>query len=317
MAPAARGTAEHAPVRVPIGMNSDSLPTPFSVVVPAHDEATSIANCIARLTANARPGEIEVVVVCNGCTDDSADRARAAGATSPAEVIVVELEQASKAAALAAGDRLATRHPRLYLDADVLLDTDGARHLVRALDVDAVRFAVGRPDRSFAGCTWPVRAFYRAWTSLPASDGWESGVYGVSRRAADRLTLAAPLIADDLAAARSFADDESVVVHDAVTSVRVPQRTRDLLKVRTRVRLGNAQLALQSPSSGPPSAPSTPHESRRRDLIRFVVAHPARITDAFVYLSINLVAELRAQRRLRSGQLGWLRDESSRLGATP
>ena len=311
-----RATAELSRVRVAPRMNSAMSHTPFSVIIPAHDEAASITTCLTRLIGDAEPGEIEVVVVCNGCRDNTAQRARSAGAGALADVVVVELAQASKAAALAAGDELATRYPRLYLDADVVLDTDGARHLVRSLDVDATRFAVGRPERIFAGCSWPVRAFYRAWISLPASQGWESGVYGVSQGAADRLTTAAPLIADDLAAARSFNADESLVVDEAVTSVKVPRHTRDLVNVRTRVRLGNAQLASHIHGGGG-ARQATRSASPGRDLMRLVAAHPTRASDALVYLAINLVAELRARRRLRSGEFEWLRDESSRLGPTP
>ncbi len=51
-----------------------------SVVVPVLDDAEHLARCLAALTAQTRPAD-EVVVVDNGSTDDSADVARAAGAT--------------------------------------------------------------------------------------------------------------------------------------------------------------------------------------------------------------------------------------------
>ena len=60
------------------------------------------------MTENAEPGEMEIIVVCNGCKDDTADVARAFG--DP--VKVVETEIPSKIKALNLGDEAATCFPR-------------------------------------------------------------------------------------------------------------------------------------------------------------------------------------------------------------
>src|SRR3954453_3171433 len=86
-----------------------------SVVIPAHDEASVIGRCLRALLAGAEPGELEVIVVCNGCHDDTAAVARA----HAPDAVVLELPAPSKPAALNAGDAEATRFPRIYLDADV------------------------------------------------------------------------------------------------------------------------------------------------------------------------------------------------------
>ena len=52
---------------------------PISVVIPAHDEEAVVGRCLAALLDGARPGELDVVVVCNGCTDATADIARGFG----------------------------------------------------------------------------------------------------------------------------------------------------------------------------------------------------------------------------------------------
>jgi cellulose synthase/poly-beta-1,6-N-acetylglucosamine synthase-like glycosyltransferase len=53
----------------------------FVVVVPAHDEAQGIARTVGSLLAMDYPRELyRVLVVADNCTDDTADRARAAGA---------------------------------------------------------------------------------------------------------------------------------------------------------------------------------------------------------------------------------------------
>ena len=53
----------------------------FDVVVPAHNEAAGIADTVRSLLAVDYPRELfDVVVVADNCTDDTAERARAAGA---------------------------------------------------------------------------------------------------------------------------------------------------------------------------------------------------------------------------------------------
>jgi cellulose synthase/poly-beta-1,6-N-acetylglucosamine synthase-like glycosyltransferase len=56
--------------------------TRFQVVVPAHNEAAGIAGTIESLQAlDYPPSLFEVIVVADNCTDDTAERARRAGAT--------------------------------------------------------------------------------------------------------------------------------------------------------------------------------------------------------------------------------------------
>jgi 1,2-diacylglycerol 3-beta-glucosyltransferase len=54
----------------------------FAVLVPAHDEAAGIAPVVERLRTQDYPRErFDVVVIADNCTDATAERARAAGAT--------------------------------------------------------------------------------------------------------------------------------------------------------------------------------------------------------------------------------------------
>ena len=110
----------------------------FDVIVPAHDEAAGIGSTVASLLALDYPRDhYRVVVVADNCTDDTAVRARAAGA------LVLERHDPTQrgkgyalahAYAMCLGDAVA--------DAVVVVDADTivAPNLLRAF---AARFAAG------------------------------------------------------------------------------------------------------------------------------------------------------------------------------
>lgn len=109
-------------------------PVPSTVVlIPAHDEAAGIAKTIHALRAMSDPA-ITLLVVADNCTDDTAERARVAGAT------VVERSdplRRGKGYALAFGrERLASATPPacvVILDADCTMAGEGVAGLARAV----------------------------------------------------------------------------------------------------------------------------------------------------------------------------------------
>jgi cellulose synthase/poly-beta-1,6-N-acetylglucosamine synthase-like glycosyltransferase len=112
--------------------------TRFNVVVPAHDEAAGIASTVGSLLAVDYPRSLfEVTVVADNCTDDTAERARRAGAT------VLERTDAvlrGKGYALAhAFEKIVTEGKA---DAVVVIDADTvvSPNLLRAFDA---RLAAG------------------------------------------------------------------------------------------------------------------------------------------------------------------------------
>ena len=166
-----------------------------SVVIPACNEAEVIDRCLAPLAEAAASGALEVVVCCNGCTDDTAGRARA----HPG-VTVLERSEPSKAQALNAADRVATAYPRFYVDADVEVDVASIETVARALREEGK--PCGAPAAHFLthDRPFPVRAFYRVWTAQPylrdAPVG--NGVYALTQDGRRRFDHFPDLVADDL-----------------------------------------------------------------------------------------------------------------------
>ena len=92
----------------------------ISIIIPAHNEATVIGRCLRAMTMGARPDELEIIVVCNGCDDSTAEIAR----SHVPSVTVLELEAPSKSAALNLGDRSAPSYPRFSFVPDIVLGAE-------------------------------------------------------------------------------------------------------------------------------------------------------------------------------------------------
>jgi glycosyltransferase involved in cell wall biosynthesis len=261
-----------------------------SVVVPAHDEAAVITDRLGRLLASVPPGTVEVVVVANGCSDDTAAAARRLPG-----VRVVELSEPSKTAALNAGDLEATCFPRIYLDADIRISGATLLRLADALSTERAVVAAPRVSFDVSGSSWPVRAFYAAFQRLPyAADGLIGlGVYGFSESARRRFGEFPAVVADDLYVQRLFPDDERCTV-DATFGVVAPRTLGSLLAVRTRVARGNRELATRAGELGLEARSTT--TDTVRELARAVVREPGLLPAALVYLGVTVGARIRARR---------------------
>lgn len=268
----------------------------MSVVIPAHNEATVIADCLAALLRDARPTEFEIVVSCNGCTDDTSLRASAFG---PA-VTVVSTTRAGKAAALNLADRTCRSFPRVYLDADVILDTAALRRLVAALEPAGDALAASPSLRlDLNASSRAVRSFYRLWSCLPSirSDLVGRGVYAVSQRGHALITPFPDIVADDHHVRVAVPRSSRVVVDGCSSLVRPPRTLRSLVQRRARVVAGNRELG---GAGSPPGG----------DLLAALRANPRRLVDAPVFVVVAILSRIVA-RRMNGGQaIPWVRDDS-------
>lgn len=278
-----------------------------SIVIPAHDEEAVIGRCLAALTQGADAGELDVVVVCNGCSDGTAAAARAA---APG-VRVLEIDAASKPRALNAGDAAARGFPRLYVDADVVLSLASVRRLAAALAAPGALAAAPVMDLDTADAAWTVRAFYDVWTRLPYTrEGMIGvGVFGLSAAGRARFGEFPEVIADDGYVRMHFAAAERVRVDEAPVRVTAPADFAGLVAIMTRSRLGGYELERRFPDL-------VAREQRGKSYgsaAGVVALRPWLWPHAAVYLAVNLIARRRAARQLaRREAYVWERDESSR-----
>lgn len=118
-------------------------PTPVSVVVPAYQEEASIVPALTRLLGvlDQAQRQYEVVVVCDGCTDRTAELARG---VERREVQVLEYQpNQGKGHALQTGFA-ASRHPIVaFIDGDMDLDPVVLPGFIDMVDSRAADVVVG------------------------------------------------------------------------------------------------------------------------------------------------------------------------------
>jgi glycosyltransferase involved in cell wall biosynthesis len=279
-----------------------------TVVIPAHNEGRVIGRLLGQLVPAAAPAGLNVIVVANGCTDDTAEVAASFGP----RVRVLSIPVASKRAALVAGDRAATDLPRVYVDADVELRAQDVQALAAALRQPGVLAAAPERVLGLDGAPWPVRWYYDVWTRLPeVRHGlFGRGVIAVDNAGQERIASLPPLLADDLAASLSFARHERSIVPGARAVVHVPRTFTDLLRRRVRAAQGVAQIERAD------RAPDATARTRMPDLLGIARREPRMAPRVALFVSVAVLARLRARRAVaRDDYSAWLRDESSRDGA--
>ncbi|QSR32564.1 glycosyl transferase [Nocardioides sp. S5] len=275
-----------------------------SVIIPAHNEAAGIGRNLRALRRGTRDEDLDVVVVCNGCTDRTAEVARHADPLAR----VIEIDQPSKAEAVRVGNATSDVFPRVHLDADIELTGSDVMQLLEPIMRDDVLATAPHRDVPRAGCSCWVRWYYDVWESLPQV---ESGLFGrgvvvLSEQAQARITALPRMMSDDLGMSDSFTGAERRVVPGAVAVVRPPRTLGDLLRRRIRIATGNAQageLGLRRESSRTTAA----------TLLGLTARRPALVLRLPVFLGVHAAARIGARRALRSGDFTtWQRDESSR-----
>ena len=276
----------------------------ISIIIPAHNEASVIARTLQAVTAGAAPGELEVIVVCNGCTDNTAEAARRFGPP----VRVIETSVASKTHALNLGDESAQGFPRIYADADVVIGVDAIRALARRLGQGDVHAAAPTPTFNLARSSWAVRACYEIRSLLPsAQEGiGGSGVYALSQTGRARFREFPAVTADDGYVRILFQAHERQTLVSVHSTVFPPHTVKDLIATKTRAHYGSFELALLFPGLWKNRGESNHHS------LLHLFKDPRRWAKLAIYCLVTVIAKRRAQNRMRLGNKGWERDNTSR-----
>jgi cellulose synthase/poly-beta-1,6-N-acetylglucosamine synthase-like glycosyltransferase len=177
-------------------------PPVLSLIVAAHDEESVIAGKVENALKLDYPRDrLELIVACDGCSDETAARARAAGAD-----LVLELPRGGKIRAQDAAVERARGEIVAFSDANALWQPDAARALTGAFSdarvgyacgqVRFVQAAAGPGAGNQEGVYWRYELAVRALESRLGSITAGNGAIYATRR--DTYIVVDPIMGHDL-----------------------------------------------------------------------------------------------------------------------
>jgi len=207
----------------------------ISVIIPACNEAPVIARTLLPLKGQG----FQIIVVANGCIDDTALVAR----TTCPEGQIIDSPIGCKSMAINLALALACGRTLILLDADITTSADAIHRLDQALcDHPQAELAYGDARFCLDHSSLLVRQFYRAWqTNSYFASGKVGGCYALRRSAIAEAGGFPRLTNDDEWVRRRFGHRAQRVA-GAAYDVQAPRYVADLIAVRRRVTAGNKQL---------------------------------------------------------------------------
>lgn len=279
----------------------------ISIVIPAHNEASVIERCLHSLLADGELAarQVEIIVVCNGCSDNTAELAAAIDG-----VRAESISKASKIAALNHGDSVASGFPRIYLDADIEATGKDLLKTLEAFEEPGVLAAAPSLNIDTSGSSLAVKAFYAVWLKLPYfADNHMigSGIYILSEAGRARFGEFPDIISDDGYVRSLYGPAERITVRGASFKVFAPRNFASLLKIKTRARFGNMQVVQRYPQA------QLGGENDSGAFVKLALTRPWLIPAMLIYVYTQWQTKRNSLRKFREQDFGtWERDESAR-----
>lgn len=272
-----------------------------SVIVPAHNEATVIRACLDSLLKQA--GVDRIIVACNGCTDTTA----AIVQQEYPQVTCLDIPMPSKVNALNEAEKQVLSWPVFYIDADTKLSEGAVQTITEVMSQGRLLLAAPEPVIDTSRSSWLVQQYYKVWLSLPYI---REGVvatcsFVISAEGRQRFTHFPNVINDDGFVRCQFAANERGNVPHTQVFISAPQNLKSLIKIKTRARLGNMQLAAANLCTQAQAKPYT-QIMRAKLLSKDFIA-------VSIYLVIASIIRLRAKQQFKHlANYRWETDHSSR-----
>lgn len=220
------------------------------VIIPACNEATVIRRCLDCIDAQDFRGKLNVFVVVNGTTDETAEIARQSIAlfekepNQPRSFSVIEINERSKVDALNAGDEISPAADLyVYLDADIQISSNAIRLMANSI--------VGLPATLIQPlrCSAPIastisRIAGSALCGLPwvKDDVICGGIYAVNAAGRTLWGKFPHVAADDAFVFHHFRSTERKVILGCWATHPMPESLRGVIRQQHRWRQANQEL---------------------------------------------------------------------------
>lgn len=282
----------------------------ISIIVPAHNEAATIHDAVSALIQQRTAIPYQIIVVANGCTDETADIVRAlapvADARTGVELTLIDTPQGGKINALNRGDEKARFETRIYCDGDLVVTDNLVDETARVLDRPAPTF-VSYTLEPVQAASFVTRAYARMWGRLPllAKKAHGIAIYGVNGAGRARWGAYPQIVADDNFARLNFSEAERVRLHPVSYAFAMPEGLSELLDVRTRWARGNEELAQKRPDL----MANEDQGNRYEGFLGQALRHPV---DFAVFLLVYLYGAVQGRLKAAQGNASWERASKSR-----
>ena len=275
-----------------------------TVIVPAHNEASVIRRCLNSLIH--QPGLDTLIVACNGCTDNTAEIVR----NEYPQAICLDIAKPSKVNALNEAEKHINTWPVFYIDTDTVLSAGAIQTISQAMQApNAPLLSAPEPVIDTQHSSWWVKQYYKIWLQLPYI---RSGVvatcsYVISQKGHERFVSFPHVINDDGFVRCQFKPEERANIPNSKIYITAPATLFSLIKIKTRARLGNMELAQKGLCT------QVEHKAYSQILQQQLYSKNALA--ALVYICIAFVIRLRARHQFKSLKTYvWEKDLTSRKG---
>lgn len=217
----------------------------YSIVVPVYNEAAVLQETVPAVLAAIGSEDVEVVYVCNGCTDGSANIISTIG---DGRVTVVSILKKNKLAALRAGEAQVSAFPRIFLDADCLVPSNVFSKIVKALDGRDTELVSPALTYDPTGASLASKMIADVWCELARSRNTAFQVLlAVSRKGRSRWgewPSSEQLFADDAFVVANVPPANRRVLHSVSVKTYPPRTFLGWVQTRSRWHQANTNLMI-------------------------------------------------------------------------
>lgn len=278
----------------------------ISIIIPAYNEASLLVGTLNHILEDDVLLNCEIIVVCNGCSDNSAEIINSFAANNSEtldrksiDLKLLNENKPSKTNALNVGISASIFNIKVLLDADIKVSGHCIKALVDALDTKGLMAMSPRVIFDTARSSNLVKKYYKVEQHSKYNQELRlSNVIALSEQGIILLGQFPDVIADDEYLRRQFNNKQYSVLSSESFIFEAPKDLKNLINVLSRVERGNLQLN----QLGVCAKEATRGKMQNNHFI-----------DKVVFSSVKLVAKVLARFQYYFGdKTKWQRDLSTR-----